>query len=392
MSAFPDQPDHFLRWLAGQGLDAGPGSFVPRQVYGRYLDSLVAAARAAAPGRLDLVAGEAVALDQTGNDVLIALADGRSVRGDAAVIAVGNLPPHAPPAIDAAAAANPAYIADPWHADIAAGLGPDDIVLVIGTGLTMVDVAIALDARGFPGRILAISRRGLLPRPHGESLPPTPLAREQLPRDASGLLHTVRANARRDGWRSAVDALRPLTQAIWGSASADERGRFLRHLRAWWDVHRHRLAPTIAARIETMRADGRLRIAGGKLERCVVADGGFDIRWRPRGKAAAEPLHVARIVNCTGPQGDLLRAPSPLLHGLAAAGTIRPDRYRLGIDVDAGSHTLDAAGAANDRIYAIGPITRGAFWEITAVPDIRIQAWQVARRLSNAHWVEGEGL
>ena len=103
-------------------------------------------------------------------------------------------------------------------------------------------------------------------------------------------------------------------------------------------------------------------------------------------------MRVRRIVHCTGPQGDLLRTREPLLHLLLASGHIRPDAHRLGIDVNAQAETINAAGRANPRLLALGPMTRGAFWEIVAVPDIRRQTWAVARRLSNTQWVEGDGL
>jgi uncharacterized NAD(P)/FAD-binding protein YdhS len=392
MSAFPDAPDDFIHWLARRGEPDPGGAFVPRTVYGDYLRELLEAAVARSGGRLVIERGDVIDAVQEPGGVCLAFADGRTLRADAAVLAVGNLPPHDPPALEAADLSPLRYRRDPWDAALADGLGADDTVLAIGAGLTMVDLALLLDARGFRGRLVAMSRRGLLPRRH-EAGPANPHPIAELPATvASGLLHGVRERGEAIGWRQAVDELRRFTQPMWANASEAERGRFLRHLRPWWDVHRHRLAPQVADRLAAMERDGRLQVVAGKIAAVAEQADGVAVTWRPRGADASERLTVQRIVNCTGPQGDLLRTSEPLLQALLACGAIRPDAARLGIDVDADAHTIAADGTSNDSLYAIGPMTRGAFWEIVAVPDIRAQTWTLARRLSNAHWVGGEGL
>ena len=389
MSAFPDDPGHFVRWLAGRGL-GDASSFVPRSVYGSYLAELLAGAAERAAGRLTLIQGEAVDIDVSPDVAAVRLADGRTLAVDAAVVALGNLPPHAPPGFDADRLGPDRYVADPWAGPIGDGLGDGDSVLLLGTGLTMVDVALALVDGGFRGRIIALSRRGLMPRPHGQAggggLSERPTTQ------ASQLLHAVRARAEIIGWRAAIDELRPHTQRLWRAASVDERARFLRHLRPWWDVHRHRLAPQVAARVEALEGEGRLSVHAGKLVQLDAEANGVRVGWRARGSADLAQMTVRRIVNCTGPQGDLARSPEPLLQNLLRAGRARADAFGLGLDVDDQSHLVDAAGVAQTQLYAVGPMTRGAFWEITAVPDIRQQVWSLARTLSNAHWVEGEGL
>ncbi|KQT35362.1 FAD-dependent oxidoreductase [Sphingomonas sp. Leaf412] len=390
MSAFPDEPDHFLRWLEARGVAATGASFVPRAVYGEYLRDLLAAARAAAPGRLAVVSGDAVDVAR-GRGVRVLLADGGAVAADAAVLAVGNLPPHLPRGLEGAAESL-CYRGDPWDPAATAGLGDEDTVLLLGTGLTMVDVALALEARGFGGRIVAVSRRGLVPHRHASS-PANEAPIAERPRGGlATLLHRGRVRAEAIGWRNAVDELRPYTQAMWGQADRHARARFLRHLRPWWDVHRHRLAPVVADRIARMIAGGRLTVLAAKPVAAAAVDGGLAVSLRRRGGDVVERIVVRRLVNCTGPQGDLSRTGEPLLATLTARGLIRPDAEHLGIDVDGVARTVAMDGTVDDRLYAIGPMTRGAFWEIVAVPDIRRQAWDLARRLSNAHWVGGEGL
>jgi len=388
MSALPDDPDHFIRWLDAQGVQ-GQRGFVGRSVYGTYLADLLAQAMSAAPDRLRMVHAEAVGVREEGAGIRIALRDGSSIVADAGVLAQGNLPPHELPQF--AGLGEPIFIADPWSTDVARDLNEDDTVVLIGTGLTAVDVALTFDASGFAGRIVALSRRGLSPRAHAAGGPP-PHSLDKPQYSGSALVAHVRRRAETLGWRLAVDELRPHTQNIWRSASEDQQRRFLRHLRPYWDVHRHRLAPDIAERVAAMQAEGRLTFAAGKIERVLSVERACCVDWRPRGASVANRLTVSRIINCTGPQGDLLRTEEPLLKNMVDQGLIRPDRLNLGIDVDQAGRVIGRDGGVNDGLYAVGPMTRGAFWEIVAVPDLRHQSWDLARWLSAAHWVGGEGL
>jgi len=388
MSAMPDEPDHLVKWLEARGVEDAGKRFIPRLLYGRYLQDLLEEAMRREPDRIAIVHGQAVAIGADGH---VELADGRTIAADAAVLALGNLPPHDPPGIDWQAVGKDLYHSDPWERGVTDGLPLDGTVLVLGTGLTMVDVTLSLVQQGFVGKIVALSRRGLLPHVHEATAPP-PVIAERPPASNVPLLRFVRALAAKEGWRRAVDALRPITQDLWRGASDVERRRFLRHLRAWWDVHRHRLAPDVAGRIAGLRQEGRLEIGGGRIEKIEPQGSRAEVTWWPRGASASKRITVDRIVNCTGPQGDLLRSDEPLLRQLIAAGLVRPDGLRIGIDVDRQGQVIDAGGQASDTLFAIGPMTRGAFWEIVAVPDIRVQSWQLARRLSHARWVGGEGL
>ena len=187
-------------------------------------------------------------------------------------------------------------------------------------------------------------------------------------------------------------SIRPITQMMWTAADADKRARFLRHLRPFWDVHRHRLAPEVADRIDALVASGQLRFRAGKIAEVAVEPAALAVAWLPRGETALVTTRAARMINCTGPQGDLLRSSDPLVKRLLGARRIRPDTLRLGLDIDCDGHVMDAAGKPSEHILAIGPMTRGDLWEVVAVPDIRSQVSALARRLVNAHWTGGEGL
>jgi uncharacterized NAD(P)/FAD-binding protein YdhS len=358
MSALAGEPGHFADWAAGEG--HGADDYVPRREYRRYLASLLDGAQGVAR-----VTGEAVAVEDEG----VRLASGELVGCGAAVIAGGNYPSRLPAAFGVQA------IHDPWGPEGAAKLaeaaarGGD--LLLVGTGLTMVDMAVSLEVAGFAGRILAASRRGLVPRPHIS--PAAPPLDWQPPERLAALVRAVRA---REPWRASVDGLRPHSVAMWQGFTGAERKRFLRHLRPWWDVHRHRIAPRVAARIEAMRESGRLEVAAARVERVegewvtLARRGGGEIRRR-----------FDAVVNCTGPEGDIARIGDPLIRSLLASGRGRADPLGLGLDVD-GESRLAGAGPS-PALYALGPLTKGIFWEIVAVPDIRGQAARVARAVAS---------
>jgi uncharacterized NAD(P)/FAD-binding protein YdhS len=378
MSAFPDRPSHFCEWLAETGLGAAGSTFVTRACYGDYLQALLRRAAEAGGGeRLILEGDDAVGLHPTGEGWTVSLGMGRSLRAHAAVLAVGNLPPHLPPGVNQQTAAHPGYVGDPWGSDLDR-LPAHGQVVLIGTGLTMVDVAMQLHRLKPAVKALALSRRGLLPRRHlGQGPAPQPLApgQEETP---SALLRRIRAGAEGQDWRALVDGLRPHVQAIWRGWSLHERQRFLRHLRPWWDVHRHRLAPEIASKLDHLTGSGQLTVASGRIARISPADDDLEVVWTARGERQCQTLRAAAVINCTGPNGDLARVADPLLAGLTECGLIRADACRLGLDVGADGRLIGRDGAASLDLYAVGPTTRGAFWEITSVPDIRIQAAQCA--------------
>jgi len=376
MSAYPEHPNHFADWLASQGRPPEAHRFVSRADYGVYLQSLLrrAAESPAAAGRLMLDSDEVTALWRDGEGWRLTLALGQTRRADAVVLALGNLPPHPPAGIAKAANASARYVADPWAWPVEEA--PEaGVVVLLGTGLTMVDVVLSVSAHRPDVKFLALSRRGLLPRRHVESgAAPAPPAVAAPAGSARDILAHVRREAAGQDWRVAIDALRPHVQSIWRRWSLTERRQFLRHARPWWDVHRHRLAPKVAARIDHLTASGVLRTAAGQIRGWVDGDGCVGLAWTPRGSQTLVRTRAAAVVNCTGPNANLAAADDQLISSLADAGVIRADACRLGVDVDASARLVRRDGSVNDTLFAVGPITRGAFWEITSVPDIRHQA------------------
>lgn len=380
MSAFADAPNHFADWLAVLGAGDAAG-FAQRRLYGAYIEEILSDAAVAAGERLQIVKDEVVAITSEAEGETIHLARGGTLQADAVILSIGNLAPNLPVALPPDLPEG-VYVPDPWAGDIASGLTSKDAVLLIGTGLTAIDAALTLEASGFEGRIKAISRRGMVPRPHEREVAVVPELEERPSGGLAEITRIARRNARRIGWQAAVDQLRPHTQALWASAPPETRKRFLRHLRPYWDVHRHRIAPEIGDSIAAMQRQGRLSFEAGKLASVTAAGAGARVVWRRRGEPETQEFSARRIVNCTGPRGDVTRSGEPLLDQLSESGRIRPDACRIGIDIDEDCRTLSAHGQPSLSLYAIGPMTRGALWEIVAVPDIRVQANRLAAQLA----------
>jgi uncharacterized NAD(P)/FAD-binding protein YdhS len=383
MSAFADDPGHFAHWLSTQA-DAPPASeepefhFVSRGLYGRYLESLVLEHLGPADSlALTCVRDQARDVTVTADGVDVWLASGPPIHADAAILACGH---------ESFADDHPLYVS-PWLEPVGGGAAIDATLLILGTGLTMVDTALALEEQGHRGRIVALSRRGLLPETHrpveAQLIDATsaPLDRD-LPTMLAWLRRLVREREAQGGdWRSVVDGLRPHTQSIWRLMSPRRRERFLEHARPWWDIHRHRMAPEVAARIAKMIGDGRLEIVAGKVLDVFAEGEDARVDLRRRGSPNAESLRVARIISCKGVRTDPQRSSNPIVASLFARGLAHADSLRIGIEVDAHCAILDPGGRPSRRLFAIGPMSQAAFWEIVAVPDIRLQTAALSERI-----------
>lgn len=392
MSAFHDRPNDFLDWLAAHPdteADAvvGPGTFAPRRQFGDYIRALLNDEfKRSGRERLELVKGDVIGLDRSAHPMVLRLDRNRTMQADLAVLAMGNFPPEPMPIANPNFYDTPFYRPDPWATNALTELDPDASVLLMGTGLTTVDLVISLLDQRHRGSIHAISRRGLLPRRHaGVPLPapehqPYPTAVNALTRFLRK--ETARATAQGSGWQPVIDELRPFMVDVWQTMSLQDRRRFLRHLRPWWDVHRHRMAAQVADRIDAARASGQFRVLVGRVRDYAIKDNGVEVRYRPRGQEALATTTVVRVINCAGPGADYDRIQEPLIRDLLRDGVVRPDPLRLGLEVTSNCALLNRQGAISRRLFAVGPVTKGTFWEMTAVPDIRRQTEKLAEYLA----------
>jgi uncharacterized NAD(P)/FAD-binding protein YdhS len=384
MSALPNDPDHFWRWLSARDLCQRTDRycFVPRRAYGDYIASLIKPliSRGDENGGLRILNGECVSIRETADGVVAELASGAQLAGDVAVLATGHDSRKSPAAC----------YTDPWGPPSAAGIDKDESILVMGTGLTMVDYVLSMLRDGHRGPIIAMSRRGLLPRAH-RRVPPIRIEETQIPFGASAsqllrwLRHLVDVQRTQGGnWRGVIDGLRPFTQRLWRELPPDSRRRFLEHARAWWDIHRHRMAPEIEFKITRAIAERRLTVIAAKAIDISANPSGASVRYRRRGQTAIENLQVGAIADCTGIAKDPDATINPVMRGLFDHGLAQIDPLRIGIEVAPDCAIVNRWGLPSRRLFAVGPLTRAAFWEISAIPDIRNQCVQLAEHLIKA--------
>ena len=387
MSAYPEDEDDFLRFAVRRVAGATGGSFLPRSLFGAYLDFVLArAAQSAVPGALvETVVGEVTGIETDGAGCRLRFDDERALLADAVVLAVGNYPPADPGFLPEALRVPPRYLRDPWVPHGLERIGRGERVLLLGTGLTMADVAIAIGGR--VGAMTAVSRRGVVSAAHRD--PGVPPTGDHLPADltagpatALGYLRSVRRQiaretARGGDWRDVIAALRPVTPALWTRLPDRERARFLRHLKPYWEAHRHRAAPAQSRALDELRAGGRLEVVAGTVVR--VSSNGRELTVTIRRRRGGEMTAVFdRLVNCTGPASDLSVVDDPLIRSLVDEGRIRPDRHRLGLGTSDEYQVLDRDGRPAERIFYVGPLLRATHWEATAVPELRVHAMAVA--------------
>ncbi|GGP67936.1 FAD/NAD(P)-binding protein [Saccharothrix coeruleofusca] len=379
MSAFADDPDHFVRWNLGRGRDVDGAAFLPRGDYGRYLTEALLAEerRAGGVAVVERVAATATGLSADGARVVVEQAERAPLRADLVVLATGV--GGGDPLAGLLPTGAPRYVADPW--DGAAAITDDSPVLVLGTGLSMMDLAISVTRAHPRAEVHAVSRHGLLPRPHrtgGASVAPP---RGPHPPERVGSLRDLLAFARRgvaedpDRWREFVDRLRPHAPRLWQQLDIPERRRFLDRVNRYWDVHRHRAAPATHRRVRALMGAGRLRVHRGRVAGLRPVPDGFEADLVTR--AGRRSLRVGWVVNATGFSGEVTDRPDPLLRRLLDDGTARPDPLGLGLTTGPDGRVLDRRGAPRP-VFVLGALRRGELFESTAVPEIRAQAAAVA--------------
>ena len=387
MSIFPDDPEDFLNWQTEKGRNVKAGDYVPRSDFGLYLRDRLAdlLRQRQTRARVDFIKAKALGCMDIGSDTtMIRLNNGGELVAKNLVLCLGVGSASIPaPLRDLPDTARAQVVENPWRLGWLSKVGRNDRVCILGSGLTMVDQVLALRAMGHKGAIHVLSRRGLLPHRHDRQpfspvTPDLPQADRRMSRILAALRAQVRAGA---PWRAVVDGLRPHTQALWHGLPEAEKKRFLRHALPWWTVHRHRLAPDVADDLDAVLSEKCLTIHAGYLQQAELSRPGITLSYRARGSREVRRLTADWIVNCTGMEKAGIDH-SPLLQCMKDRGQLRADPLGLGIVVDGESCLIGKDGKAQHTIHVVGALTAGRFWEITAVPDIRVQADAVAGQIA----------
>lgn len=388
MSAFADDAEHFYRWLKENDYEYQPSDFVPRRIYGKYLREVISKSIIDnnANAEINIIDDEAVDVvdDEYGAQVI--LKSGEILFSDRVILAFGNFPPPLPPVSDLSFANSEKYFQDSWDAAIYDKISSNDDVLVIGTGLSMVDVVLNFYQTGHKGKIFALSTHGLLPSNHQPTQPIPPFNGEVTSQfKVSGIMQTVReriAEVETQGgnWRAVIDAMRPVTQKVWLNLDETEKRRFMRHLRRIWDVSRHRMPNECANVLNEMQRTKQLHLKKGRLREINLSEAGrFEIIYANKG--LRNKISVDAIINCMGSESNLNRIEFPLVKNLLAKGVITTDSLNLGINALPDGRTINKIGSVSSTIFILGTALKGVLWESTAIPEIRIQADKLALSL-----------
>jgi uncharacterized NAD(P)/FAD-binding protein YdhS len=401
MSIDPDNADDLTEWLTAFIAAGGwPESaeqqvpvaelFPPRGVFGLYAQQRLAEAQEAGASRgsiVEHVRGEVVDLQVDTGQVRVTLADGQLLQANFAALATGmyaaaRTPQRQSSGLNAAAI-------DPWDVSAMTRLDPGARVLIIGSGLTMVDALVSLQRAGHRGPITIYSRHGLLPQVRRQ--PPTwPdfLDENHDIRSPRQLLRALReqcalAQSLGIDWQAPLDTVRANIGRLWHQASDLQRRQFVRHVRPWWESHHHRSPPQSAALLASLVAQGRVSIKAASMQGVeTLASGQLQICLRYRGQSQPCSVIGDALINSTGIEYDWRRVDRPLPRQLLARGLVQPGPLALGIAADRGGAVLDAQGSVSSRLFALGPPLRGMWWESTAVTDVASQAKALAQRLA----------
>jgi uncharacterized NAD(P)/FAD-binding protein YdhS len=396
-----DDADEFVRWLKAERprrvLNWTRNDFAPRRYFGEYLQQKVSELSSASHFDLTWAQTSVDAVIAADDGWEVVLARGNSIPADVVVLATGNETPR-PLGANLTPQGQRLILNDPWDTAQKSDIPRDAAVLLAGTGLTAVDVAVELIQRGHKGPLRAFSRHGLLPRPHGPVATSLDDFRPTLPPSVRGIVEHVRKVSAGDTngaqWRAAFTELRSVAPALWQGWDLKERRRFMRHVRPFWDVHRHRVAPRIHAKLSRALASGQLQILRGRLAGIEHHALRNSLSVSLRQADGLQVVEVARLINCTGPEQDPAKSTNPLLNTLVGDSIARPDVMRLGLAVDAASRVVGRDGHAHRSLFAFGALTRGCRWEVTGIPELRDQANLVAREIERqlAHRREGAPL
>lgn len=397
MSAFPGDPDNFVNWIKSKPEysdyvdDDLPDLFMPRYIYGIYLEELYSDLIINLPEKIkfEFVKGEAVDVIPSGLKAEVVLKSGEKINSDKVVIATGNFIPDNPRLNDDSFFSSDKYFRNPWIKEASEGLNNNESVLIIGTGLTMVDNVISLKDNGFKGKITAISTHGYFPLSHKKRKPYTDILNDlHPPYDLLGLYRIFRKHIKyvlSHGitGEAVVDAIRPKTQELWMSLSIEDKIQFMSHIRHLWGVARHRLPKEIFRQMKALIADEQLEIIAGRIREIREINGGVYVLYSERSTGKLCELIINRVINCTGPVTDINKLDSLLMKNLITRGLITSDEMKLGVNALPDGTIIHADNSVSDYLFTLGSLLKGILWESTAVPELRVQAKSLSEILLN---------
>lgn len=397
MSALADEPDHFYNYAARHLADITPETFVPRKFFGRYVNELIEQSinhqqvskddkSQKSTGKVAHIKAQVLDIEPTDKGYTLYLDDGTKIQTNLVVLALGNLSGNKPKWLGDFSQDSDCYIHNPWDKQAIANIKAADDIMIVGTGLTAVDKVLELLEHRHKGQVIAVSRHGLIPRAHllKPDLRPHQFTIAELGAaqcKATQTLHFVRQKSKATDWRPVVDGLRSITQEWWHNLELKQKTMFARYLQTYWDVHRHRMAPSIASKIQSMQERGQLKVVAGRLAKVSAINGSAQIDIHERGTNKLHHYKVQKIINCTGPQASPTSVDSALLTNLYRRKLVSLHPTRLGISCTERGQVISPDGKINESLFAIGPMLKATLLESVAVPEIKHQTKDVAQAI-----------
>ena len=403
MSAFADQPNHFLDWAHQQDKykeidkEVLGKVFMPRREFGKYLNAIwnEAVSNKLPDTVIHIIKDIAVDISTELGKNIITLESNKTVSADYVILSTGNESPRNLPVSDPTLYDDPNYIGDPWNNKAIENLDPDKDVFIIGNGLTMVDTVLNIMDTGFKGKIHTLSPGGLAISPYRFGyIPYTKMVEElKVPYKLSELFSLISKHVKLlvNAGLSAepvIDSLRPLTQKIWKELSLEDKQRFLKYMMSTWNQIRHRMPGHMYDYLVRLQLSGRLIVHSGRIVDMTKGEGELTVEILRKNEKSSEKMIVSRIINCIGPSTYIAQSTNPLIRSLVSKGMLQADPLRVGMHVTDQWTLIDRSGKEIPTIYAMGGNLKGLLWETTAVPELRGQAEKMAGELLAKHQAE----
>lgn len=395
MSPFVNEPLHFAEWISRQSeLKAFMSTdfidkFITRNVYGKYIASLLEKTIAEAPKFLDIeiIIDEVTSINKLKNKQELVLGSKETFIAEKVVLALGVFPPGNITIPNMAFYDSKKYFANPWNRNALKNIYLEESIFLIGTGLTSIDLIISLIQKGYHGKVYSFSKNGRLPLIHTDRKAYTAIQAELKVGLSLITYFKIFKKHLKLAWQSGyhtadvIDALRPITQQLWMGLNVDDKKQFIRHLSSLWNIARHRVPPQAYNKMQELIKSGKLELLSGNLNSIEEQNGKAVVTLKNRKSGCLKTIVADRIINCTGPQSDILKIDQPLIKNLLSNGTITPNELKIGIHTDTSCKVIDSNNKVSEQLYAIGAILRGLFWESSAVPELRKQAEFVAKNI-----------
>jgi uncharacterized NAD(P)/FAD-binding protein YdhS len=392
MSAFTHDANHFTKWILSNPTysdyhnDNLAERFVPRKMYGEYLDDLFQSLLNSENKNVNfnLINDEVLNINRDGNAFEIELKNATKINSKKVVLCTGNQPPTSVPGVPSLQSEK--VFINPWNEKATENIDHEKPVFIVGAGLTMVDTVISLIDQGFKNKIIVVSKHGAIPMSH-------PVVRVSVPHPEkapasdiheiySELKSRIRSAIDHTEWHEPVlEAVRPFTQKIWQELPIEQKNRFLRHINHRWAKLRHRLPNEVHLLIQSLIDKGQIDLFAGKIVAVQENSSDLTIRFFDKLSDKEITVNAQRIINCIGPEGDFDKVENSLLKNMLSSGLIAKDPLALGFNATGDGRLIDQAGNVQENLLTIGSGLRGILWESTAIPEIRVQAHEMANKV-----------